>query len=706
MPTGRQRIAPSRGLACAATILTLAFSIPGTEAPAYAASRLRPRPQQSEAPSRRVAELQKTDVSAPPLDGATLPSSPYVQKDGGDVAPLLKGRELAISPIGELAPAFEAETERVAEIAAWNRQHPELLKEGFTRRLAESRAVTIDAASIDSAKVREALSGGNLAESDSGSVVWTASVRVGDAHRFRLHLSDVELPKGARIWVYGADGIPRGPVGRESVSPERELWCPSVSGDTVWIEVHVPSEKLVAGEGCSFVVDSVVEIFKVDKSGAPVAPKSGAGSGNVVRDDSCVTDINCFSNSTEVNNASRAIGRMGFVSGGDSYVCTGGLLNGQASDGTPYFLTANHCLSTQSEVSSLEVLFDYKTSTCNGSAPSNPPSSNGGTLLATSANSDFTFIRLASVPSNRWFMGWTTSSPGSATLERVSNPYGDTQVYSSTQGVTPDGTCDGLPTSNFLYQDKMEGGIAGGSSGSPVWMGNTVVVGQLYGQCGDNPDDNCDVRQNVVDGRFATTFPSISQYLQTGGGGGGGTLAGTPTNLVATANGSRVELDWVDNTTVDVVFKVERRTSSGSFAVIGTTALNVSNYSDTTAAPGTPYVYRVRALSTPGGQYTDYSNEATVGTQSSGPSAPTNLYASRIKKKRVIIEWTDTSNNENNFEVLEFNGSSFVSLGYVSANSTGALITGLSRLTTYRFAVRSCASSGCSAMAELTVTTR
>ena len=82
------------------------------------------------------------------------------------------------------------------------------------------------------------------------------------------------------------------------------------------------------------------------------------------------------------------------------------------------------------------------------------------------------------------------------------------------------------------------------------------------------------------------------------------------------------------------------------------------------------------------------------------------MLASRIKRKRVIIEWTDNSNNEDNFEVLEFNGSSFVSLGYVSANSTGALITGLSRLTTYRFAVRSCSGSGCSGMVELTVTTR
>lgn len=703
MPTDSPLLHLSSARARVASILVLVVTFLVSAPDASAGSRL--RPQQPEPPSRRVAEVQKADVSAPPLDGATLPSSQYVAQESGDSAPLLKGPALAIEPLGVLAPAFESEPTRVAEIATWNRENPALLKEGFTRSLAEPRSIAFDASTVAAAKAREDVAGGALAESDSGSVVWTASVRVGDAHRIRLHLSNVELPKGSRIWAYGTDGVARGPVGRETISPEGELWCPSVAGDTVWIEVHVLSEKLAAGERCAFVVDSVVETFRVDKSGAPVAPKSGAGSQNINRGDECVTDINCFSNSTNVNNASRAIGRMSFVSGGESYVCTGGLLNGQASDGTPYFLTANHCLSSQSEVSSLEVLFDYRTTSCNGSVPQNPPSSNGGTLLATNPSSDFTFIRLANVPANRWFMGWTTSSPGNATLERVSNPYGDTQVYSSTRGVTPDGTCGGLPNSNYLYQDKLAGGIAGGSSGSPVWMGNTVVVGQLFGVCGNNPDDNCDPNQNIVDGRFATTFTSISQYLQNGGG-GGGTLAGTPTNLTATANGSRVDLDWIDNTTVDVVFKIERRTSTGSFAVIGTTSLNVSAFSDTTAMAGTAYVYRVRALATPGGQYTAYSNEASVGTVSGGPSAPTNLYASRIKRKRVIIEWTDTSSSEANLEVLEFNGSSFVSLGYVSANSTGALITGLTRQTTYRFGVRACASGGCSSMAEVTVTTR
>ncbi len=710
MPSGTQRFDRSRGVFVVPSMLAVAVVVLGLSVSGSAASRLRPQQpavQQLQAPAQQdAAGAPVPEVSAPPLDGATLAPAARSAQDDGDAVPLLNGPRLSMKPVGELPSAFEAESARVAGVATWNRQHPELLKEGFTRPLAGARTVTIDSATLDAAKARESLAGGALAESDAGSVVWTGLVRVGAAYRVRLHLTDVDLPKGTRIWVYGADGVARGPVGRDSVSPEHELWCPSIESESVWIEVHVPAARLEAGGRCSFVVSSVVEMFRIDDTGAPVAPAPNTSKVSGTRDNSCLTDISCVSNSTAIQNASRAIGRMAFVSGGDSYVCTGGLLNDQAGDGTPYFLTAHHCLETQSEVSSLEIFFDYRSSTCNGSGPSNPPASFGGTLLATSANSDFTFIRLGAVPAGRWFMGWTTASPGSATLERVSNPGGDLQVYSTTRGITPNGTCSGLPNSNFLYQDKTFGGIAGGSSGSPLWMGNTVVVGQLFGQCGSNPGDNCDLNQNVVDGRFSATFPAISQYLQ-GDGGGGGTLPGTPTSLVATASGgTRVDLDWTDNTTVDVVFKVERRLAGGTYAIIGTTALNVSTYTDTTVSPGQDYFYRVRALATPGGQYTAYSNEAEVMTTAGGPSAPTNLFAERIKKRKITIAWTDTSNNEDDFEVLISNGSSFVSLGFVSANSTGAIVTGLSRRTTYVFGVRACNSSGCSAISQLSATTR
>ena len=52
------------------------------------------------------------------------------------------------------------------------------------------------------------------------------------------------------------------------------------------------------------------------------------------------------------------------------YLCSGALVSDTDGSTTiPYLLTANHCISTQSAASTLEVFWDYKTASCNGSIP-------------------------------------------------------------------------------------------------------------------------------------------------------------------------------------------------------------------------------------------------------------------------------------------------------------------------------------------------
>jgi hypothetical protein len=42
-----------------------------------------------------------------------------------------------------------------------------------------------------------------------------------------------------------------------------------------------------------------------------------------------------------------------------------------------------------------------------------------------------------------------------------------------------------------------------------------LVVGQLTGGCGENPEDGCDAGNVEFDGAFSSTFPSIAQFLGT-----------------------------------------------------------------------------------------------------------------------------------------------------------------------------------------------
>src|SRR5437868_5756432 len=64
---------------------------------------------------------------------------------------------------------------------------------------------------------------------------------------------------------------------------------------------------------------------------------------------SCNNDATCYASTyPELN----AVARMVFTSGGSSYLCTGTLLADKDTSTTiPYFLSANHCISSQSVAS-------------------------------------------------------------------------------------------------------------------------------------------------------------------------------------------------------------------------------------------------------------------------------------------------------------------------------------------------------------------
>jgi photosystem II stability/assembly factor-like uncharacterized protein len=89
-----------------------------------------------------------------------------------------------------------------------------------------------------------------------------------------------------------------------------------------------------------------------------------------------------------------------------------------------------------------------------------------------------------------------------------------------------------------------------------------------------------------------------------------------------------------------------------------------------------------------------------------GPEAPTGLAASKVKKKKVALAWTDASTDEDSFDLLQWDGTAWGVLRTLPAGTVSATVTSLRRRTTYRFGVRSCRGGTCSAVAETTVTTR
>jgi YD repeat-containing protein len=86
----------------------------------------------------------------------------------------------------------------------------------------------------------------------------------------------------------------------------------------------------------------------------------------------------------------------------------------------------------------------------------------------------------------------------------------------------------------------------------------------------------------------------------------------TPAGLTGAAlNATQVTLNWVDNSTNESGFKIERKTGvSGTYAEIQTVGPNVIIYTDSGLTPGVTYYYRVRAYNM-GGE-SSYSSETSV----------------------------------------------------------------------------------------------
>ena len=87
-----------------------------------------------------------------------------------------------------------------------------------------------------------------------------------------------------------------------------------------------------------------------------------------------------------------------------------------------------------------------------------------------------------------------------------------------------------------------------------------------------------------------------------------------PTELKATlVSGDQVDLSWKDNSTNETGYKIERKIDTGNFTEIGSTAIDVTTFSDKALSINTNYTYRVYGINQVG-KSISYSNEVTIKT--------------------------------------------------------------------------------------------
>ena len=363
-------------------------------------------------------------------------------------------------------------------------------------------------------RMNGALAFGDFAAEPDGTVVWSGRVAAPGASALRLHFSPFHLPESAELFVYSADGQAFGPYTGRGPIDDGDVWTNAIFGDEVRLQLRVAPED---------VARTKLVIADVGYLGAAFPMATNAFCADNA---ACVVNAACV-NVSAVNDARQAVASILFASGGGFYICSGGLIaDSDTSSTVPYFLTANHCISTGSEASSVETYFDYVTS-CGG--PCNEPYNNpantvGAQIVASNGTSDFTLLRLSSAPSTtggQVYLGWNSTAVANTNnlaLHRISHPAGSPQAYSAHQVDTSKPTCRSWPRGNWIYSRDTQGATEGGSSGSPVVNGGGQIVGQLSGGCGFNVGDSCDAASNAtVDGAFAAYFSQVSSILAGGG---------------------------------------------------------------------------------------------------------------------------------------------------------------------------------------------
>lgn len=171
----------------------------------------------------------------------------------------------------------------------------------------------------------------------------------------------------------------------------------------------------------------------------------------------------------------------------------------------------------------------------------------------------------------------------------------------------------------------------------------------------------------------------------------------TPTALAAAViSTSRVDLSWADNATNETGYRVERSTDGTNWSVLaGGVAANATSYSDTTAAAGTTYHYRVQAFNASASS--DYSNSATATTSQDAPAAPAGLTATAASASRIDLRWNDVAGEASYRVERSTNGTTWAAVGTTGANATTYADTGLAANTTYIYRVIAVNSGGSSA---------
>jgi hypothetical protein len=319
---------------------------------------------------------------------------------------------------------------------------------------------------------------------EDGSRVWQLGIKSEGAVSINLAFDRYHLPEGARMYVYTPDG--HNILGAfTSLNNQKDGYFATtlLPGDEVIVEYYEPARVDFRGE------INLWQITHGYRGPGDFLTKAFGGSG------SCNVNVACTAGEGW-DNQIRSVGMM--ITGGNGF-CTGTLINNTRHNGTPYFLSANHCYK---DPSTLVFWFNWQNETCANPATIPPHDAmSGATEKSRNSTSDFWLLELNQpIPEdyNVYFAGWnrTLESTVEGTFITIHHPRGDIKKISwSTTGIQAASYLSSPGTGTTHWRiGSWEGGSTTerGSSGSALFDSMGRIIGQLHGgyaACGNQESD-------------------------------------------------------------------------------------------------------------------------------------------------------------------------------------------------------------------------
>ena len=301
--------------------------------------------------------------------------------------------------------------------------------------------------------------------------VWQLRIRSSGAYSLNLIFDRYKLPENARLFLICENtGEIKGAYTSDNNSEKHIFAVEPIEGDELLLQYEEPVNVSFRGE---------LQISKVAHDYIGIVTKDHRPLGI---SGSCNVNINCdIANGSE--NIRDGVCRI-IIEGTE--ICTGTMLNNTALDGTPYVLTANHCIKTETQALSSIFLFNYESPYCVSIDGDVSHSLSGSSLKASFDSLDFALVRLNNVPPanyRSYLVGWNRKNIAPSSSICIHHPLGDIKKISvdNNPAVTSKFNSSYHPKGFWNVQQWEYGVTEQGSSGSPLLDQNKQLVGSLTG---------------------------------------------------------------------------------------------------------------------------------------------------------------------------------------------------------------------------------